>query len=85
MSRGLRILGAAMAALVPACGGGHGSGTPAFTVTLTEPSAGRTFTAPATIPLRAVAPGSVATDSRGNLYTGETFEGKRVQKFTPRR
>jgi DNA-binding beta-propeller fold protein YncE len=25
--------------------------------------------------------GSVATDSQGNLYTGETFEGKRVQKF----
>jgi hypothetical protein len=24
----------------------------------------------------------VAVDSRGNLYTGETFEGKRVQKFT---
>jgi DNA-binding beta-propeller fold protein YncE len=24
---------------------------------------------------------SVATDSRGNLYTTETFEGKRVQKF----
>ena len=29
--------------------------------------------------------GSVAVDSRGNLYTGETFEGKRVQKFAPRR
>ena len=29
--------------------------------------------------------GSVAVDSRGNLYTGETFEGKRVQKFLPRR
>jgi sugar lactone lactonase YvrE len=28
------------------------------------------------------APHSVATDSKGNLYTGETFEGKRVQKFT---
>lgn len=27
--------------------------------------------------------GSVAVDSRGNLYTGETFEGKRVQKFVP--
>ena len=26
--------------------------------------------------------GSVATDSQGTLYTGETFEGKRVQKFT---
>jgi DNA-binding beta-propeller fold protein YncE len=37
------------------------------------------------IPGRFNAPGSVATDSRGNLYTGETFEGKRVQKFTPRR
>src|SRR6185436_6792899 len=24
---------------------------------------------------------SVATDSKGNLYTGETYEGKRVQKF----
>jgi DNA-binding beta-propeller fold protein YncE len=24
---------------------------------------------------------SIATDSRGNLYTTETFEGKRVQKF----
>jgi DNA-binding beta-propeller fold protein YncE len=29
--------------------------------------------------------GSVAVDSRGNIYTGETFEGKRVQKFAPRR
>jgi DNA-binding beta-propeller fold protein YncE len=27
--------------------------------------------------------GSVATDSQGNLYTGETFEGKRIQKFVP--
>lgn len=25
---------------------------------------------------------AVATDSKGNLYTGEFFEGKRVQKFT---
>jgi DNA-binding beta-propeller fold protein YncE len=25
--------------------------------------------------------GSIATDSKGNVYTGETFEGKRVQKF----
>ena len=24
---------------------------------------------------------SVATDSKGNVYTGETYEGKRVQKF----
>jgi DNA-binding beta-propeller fold protein YncE len=27
---------------------------------------------------------SIATDSRGNLYTTETFEGKRVQKFVHR-
>jgi DNA-binding beta-propeller fold protein YncE len=27
------------------------------------------------------APHSLAVDSKGNLYTGETFEGKRVQKF----
>ena len=26
--------------------------------------------------------GSVAVDSKGNVYTGETLEGKRVQKFT---
>lgn len=26
--------------------------------------------------------GSVAVDTSGNLYTGETYEGKRVQKFT---
>ena len=25
--------------------------------------------------------GSVAVDSKGIIYTGETFEGKRVQKF----
>jgi hypothetical protein len=25
---------------------------------------------------------SVATDSKGNLYTVETYEGKRLQKFT---
>ncbi|HVT38792.1 MAG TPA: hypothetical protein VHE78_07100, partial [Gemmatimonadaceae bacterium] len=24
---------------------------------------------------------SIATDSRGNIYTGETYEGKRLQKF----
>jgi DNA-binding beta-propeller fold protein YncE len=24
---------------------------------------------------------AIATDSKGNLYTGETYEGKRVQKF----
>lgn len=28
--------------------------------------------------------GSVAVDSRGNVYTGETLEGKRVQKFVRR-
>jgi hypothetical protein len=28
---------------------------------------------------------SVAVDSKGNVYTGETFEGKRVQKFVPGR
>ncbi len=28
--------------------------------------------------------GSVALDSKGNVYTGETFEGKRVQKFSRR-
>ena len=26
--------------------------------------------------------GSLGVDSKGNLYTGETFEGKRLQKFT---
>ena len=25
--------------------------------------------------------GSVGVDSKGNVYTGENFEGKRVQKF----
>ena len=24
---------------------------------------------------------SIATDSKGNLYTTETYEGKRIQKF----
>ena len=28
--------------------------------------------------------GSIAVDSRGNIYTGETLEGKRVQKFVPK-
>ena len=28
--------------------------------------------------------GSVAVDSRGNVYTGESLEGKRVQKFLPK-
>ena len=27
--------------------------------------------------------GSVAVDSKGNVYTGENLEGKRVQKFVP--
>jgi hypothetical protein len=27
------------------------------------------------------APHSIATDSKGNLYTTETYEGKRVQRF----
>jgi DNA-binding beta-propeller fold protein YncE len=37
------------------------------------------------IPGRFNAVGSLAVDSKGNLYTGETFEGKRVQKFAPGR
>jgi hypothetical protein len=28
--------------------------------------------------------GSIAVDSKGNVYTGETLEGKRVQKFMPK-
>ena len=24
---------------------------------------------------------SIATDSKGNIYTTETYEGKRIQKF----
>ncbi len=35
------------------------------------------------IPGRFFAPGSIAVDSRGNVYTGETFQGQRVQKFVP--
>jgi DNA-binding beta-propeller fold protein YncE len=35
------------------------------------------------IPGRFNAPATVAVDSRGNLYTGETFQGQRVQKFVP--
>jgi DNA-binding beta-propeller fold protein YncE len=34
-------------------------------------------------PGRFLAVGSIATDSRGNLYTGEQHHGKRVQKFVP--
>jgi sugar lactone lactonase YvrE len=26
-------------------------------------------------------PHSIATDQRGNIYIGETWEGKRVQRF----
>jgi DNA-binding beta-propeller fold protein YncE len=26
--------------------------------------------------------GNIAVDSKGNVYTGETYEGKRVQKLT---
>jgi DNA-binding beta-propeller fold protein YncE len=37
------------------------------------------------IPGRFNAPGAVAVDSRGNLYTGENFQGQRVQKFVPSR
>ena len=25
----------------------------------------------------------IATDSKGNLYTSETIDGRRLQKFTP--
>ena len=28
-------------------------------------------------------PHSLAVDSRGNLYVGETLDGRRVQRFTP--
>jgi YVTN family beta-propeller protein len=28
--------------------------------------------------------GSVGVDSKGNVYTGENYEGKRVQKFVKR-
>ena len=34
-------------------------------------------------PGRFLAVGSVAVDSKGNLYTGEQHHGKRVQKFAP--
>jgi hypothetical protein len=27
---------------------------------------------------------SIATDSKGNIYTTETYEGKRLQKFVNR-
>jgi sugar lactone lactonase YvrE len=36
------------------------------------------------VPGEFYAPHSLAVDSKGNLYTGETFEGKRVQKFNYR-
>jgi hypothetical protein len=28
--------------------------------------------------------GSIGVDSKGNVYTGENYEGKRVQKFVKR-
>lgn len=34
------------------------------------------------LPGEFVGVGSLAVDSKGNLYTGETFEGKRIQKWT---
>jgi len=37
------------------------------------------------LPGQFLAVSSVATDSRGNLYTGEQHHGKRVQKFSVRR
>jgi DNA-binding beta-propeller fold protein YncE len=36
-------------------------------------------------PGRFLAVGSIAVDSRGNIYTGEQHHGKRVQKFAPGR
>jgi DNA-binding beta-propeller fold protein YncE len=36
-------------------------------------------------PGRFVAVGSIAVDSRGNIYTGEQHHGKRVQRFVPGR
>ncbi len=36
-------------------------------------------------PGRFLAVGSIAVDSRGNLYTGEQHHGKRVQRFVPGR
>jgi DNA-binding beta-propeller fold protein YncE len=36
-------------------------------------------------PGRFLAVGSIAVDSRGNIYTGEQHHGKRVQKFVPAR
>jgi len=36
-------------------------------------------------PGRFLAIGSIAVDSRGNIYTGEQHHGKRVQKFVPGR
>jgi len=36
------------------------------------------------LPGRFYGVGSIAVDSKGNIYTGETYEGKRVQKFVKR-
>jgi len=35
-------------------------------------------------PGRFLAVGSIATDSKGNVYTGEQHHGKRIQKWTPK-
>jgi DNA-binding beta-propeller fold protein YncE len=39
------------------------------------------FGAGGRMPGQFYAVGSIAVDSKGNVYTGETYEGKRVQKF----
>ena len=80
-TRGFRILGAVAAVWLPACGGGgHGSGggagTPAFTVSLSKPSAGQTFTAPATIPLSGDAVSPV-----GSIVKMEFLQGFNVERF----
>jgi DNA-binding beta-propeller fold protein YncE len=36
-------------------------------------------------PGRFLAVGSIAVDSKGNIYTGEQHHGKRVQRFMPGR
>ncbi len=35
------------------------------------------------LPGQFLAVGSIAVDSRGNVYTGEQHHGKRVQKWSP--
>jgi len=39
------------------------------------------FGAPGRLPGQFFAVHSIATDSKGNIYTTETLEGKRLQKF----